>query len=281
MTTESPFELELDAFDDFDPLADTALDDAEELEFPVGTGENLKAGAGESPVRPVPDHDPRPAQVRTAELFESMATRRKTLFKILAYCAEPKPVTEVSSYIAELKQKDRSVFTASDLTTLLERAGAIERVDESGAPYQDVKLEPKTVVIDGVEYLEPATPPVACWLVTQAGREQLEANKPFEALQAVFEEEGAYLPIYKRVLTMASDALGASAKQLARAIDSDPLLKSPRYYSSRFVEKLNVCEALSWEGKVWMITDLGREALDQLAGVDDPASDVIAATLNA
>ena len=281
MTTSSPFELDLDAFDDFDPLADTGLDDDEELEFPVGDGSNLKAAGAETPVRPVPAHDLRPAAERTAELFASMPTRRKTLLAILAYCDEPRPVADVAQYIDELKQRDRSVFTAADLTALLERAGAVERVDESGAPYQDVTLEPKTVVIDGVEYLEPATPPVACWLATEAGRAVLEGNRPAEALQALFEEEGAYLAIYKRVLTLASDAQGATAKQLARAIDSDPLLKSPRYYSSRFVEKLNQCDALSWEGKVWMITAVGREALDQLAGVDDPASDAIAANLNA
>jgi len=282
MTTDSAFEFDLDApFEDFDPLADSGIEDDEELEFPVGDGANLKAPEGASPVRPVPDHDPRPAAERTAELFESMATRRKTLLKILAFCTEPRPVAEVADYIAELKQRDCSVFSASDLTALLDRAGSIERVDESGAPYQDVKLEPKTVVIDGVEYLEPATPPVACWLTSEAGRAVLEANRPAEALQALFEEEVLYLPIYRRILTLASDAQGASAKQLARAVDGDPLLKSPRYYSSRFVEKLNQCDALSWEGKVWAITDLGREGLDQLAGVDDPASDVILATLNA
>ena len=107
------------------------------------------------------------------------------------------------------------------------------------------------------------------------------SDDPEGRTEQLFEEEGAYLPIFKRILTLCSAAGGASAKQIAKACDADPLLQSPRYYSSRFVEKLNKSDALTWAGKTWELTQTGREALAQLESVDDPASAEILANLEA
>ena len=278
---EPGFELDLDAALDegYDPLADDELAD-EDVDFPVGDGSNLHA-AERPEVTPVPAHDERPAAQRTAELFEHMAARRKTLLAILEKCREKQPVREVADYIVELKRRDRSVYSANDFCSLLERAGAIERVGEDGASYEEVELEPKTVVVDGVEYLEPQTPPPAFWVTTQAGLDVLAADDPEGRTERIFEDEGDYLPIYRRILTLCSAAGGAAAKDIAKACDSDPLLQKPRYYSSRFVEKLNRSDALAWAGKTWELTETGREALAQLEGVEDPASDDIRAGLEA
>ena len=107
------------------------------------------------------------------------------------------------------------------------------------------------------------------------------ADDPEGRTEQLFEEEDAYLPIFKRILTLCSAAGGASAKQIAKACDTDPLLQNPRYYSSRFVEKLNKSDALTWAGKTWELTQTGREALVQLESVDDPASAEILANLEA
>ena len=251
--------------DEYDPLADSGLDDDDDVDFPIGQGENLKSDG--SHAAPIPAHDPRPAQERIAELFSGMRPRRKTLMAILSHCAEAKPVLEVAEYIGVLKEHDHSVYTANDFCALLERAGAIERVGEDGTTYEEVELEPKTVVIDGVEYLEPATPPPAFWRTTPEGLAFAQEDEPAIRIQGIFEEEPAYLPIYKQILSMCAAEEGASARALAQAIDSDPLLKSPRYYSSRFVEKLNQAGALEWGDKVWRATEAGIMALDGLAGV--------------
>ena len=255
-----------DALDEvYDPLADEGLDDDDELDFPVAGGDNLKLQ--ESHVAPVPEHDVRPASVRIAELFNGMQARRKTLLAILKHCKEQQPVFDVADYIGVLKERDHSVYSANDFCNLLEHAGAIERVDQDGEPYREVELEPNIVVVDGVEYLEPNTPPPAFWRTTQAGLDYAQADDPQAQIQQIFEEEPIYLPIYKQVLTMCAESDGATAKALAKSIDSDPLLKRPRYYSSRFVEKLNRAGALEWAGKTWHITDSGLIALDSLANV--------------
>ena len=275
-------ELDLnDALDEgYDPLADIDFAGDEDVDYPVGDGANLKQ-VGLPEVEPVPVHDARPASERTAELFSRMATRRKTLLAILRKCQEKQPVREVVDYICDLKTRDHSVYSANDFCSLLERAGAIERVGEDGASYEEVELEPKTVVVDGVEYLEPQTPAPAFWLTTQAGLDMIAADDPEGRTEQLFEEEDAYLPVFKRILTLCSAAGGASAKQIAKACDTDPLLQSPRYYSSRFVEKLNKSDALTWAGKSWELTQTGREALVQLESVDDPASAEILANLEA
>lgn len=276
----SHFELDMDDLLDagYDPLADD--EDADDVDFPVGDGANLKT-ADRPQVKPVQAHDCRPASERISELFEHMAPRRKTLLAILRKCRDKQPVRDVSAFIDDLKTRDHSVYSANDFCTLLERAGAIERVGEDGQSYEEVVLEPKTVVVDGTAYLEPQTPPAAFWVTTQAGVELLDQEDPLSQLEKLFENEGAYLPIYRRILTLCSAAEGASAKDIAKACDKDALLQKPRYYSSRFVEKLNLCDALTWTGKTWQLTDPGREALAQLHGVIDTASDDILAGLEA
>lgn len=268
--------IDLDAAfdDDFDPLAGPDFDADDDVDFPIAEGGAEQAEA--SHARPVPEHDPRPASERIAELFSEMPNRRKTLFAILGHCGQARPVREVVDFISELKLHDKSVYTANDFTTLLQRCGALERVGEDGQPYVEVDLEPETVVVDGVEYLQPQTPPPAFWRTTQAGADYLASDDPDARLQEVFEQEGDYLPIFRRILTLCLAHGGADAKAIASAVDGDPLLAHPRYYSSRFVEKLKNCDALAWEDKTWVVTDLGRVALDQLSGVADPASDKIA-----
>ena len=273
MTDKDPafdVDLEMALDDDFDPLAGPDFE-AEDIDFPVADAND---GEGSAPhVAPVPDHDERPADVRLAELFDEMVNRRKTLLAILDYCREAQPVREVADYIGELKLRDKSVFSANDFTSLLQRAGGLERVGEDGEKYVEVELEPKTVVVDGVEYLEPQTPPPAFWRTTQAGAAFVDADDPDARLQQVFEEESTYLPIYRRILTLCHVTGGADARRIAKEVDSDPMLQNPRYYSSRFVEKLKLNDALVWQDKTWVVTDLGLMALDQLKDVEDVASD--------
>ena len=247
---------------EYDPLADDAFDDDDEVDFPVAHGGGSETDGPH--VAPTPEHDPRPAAERIAELFDEMPARRKTLLAILAYCMQQQPVGDVTAYIGELKQRDHSVYSANDFCKLLQRAGALERVDADGELYQEVDLQPKTVVVDGVEYLEPDTPPPAFWHTTAAGAQCVAQDDPAARIRQTLDEELQYLPIYQQILEMCSQEGGASAREMAKQIDQDPLLKNPRYYSSRFVERLNIAGALQWEGKTWHVTDAGLETLAQL-----------------
>ena len=79
--------------------------------------------------------------------------RGALLLGILAACAEPQPASAVSARVDELQENNFSVYSAANLCSLLEKAGAIERVTAEGEPAEDIEVEPQTVVVDGVEYL--------------------------------------------------------------------------------------------------------------------------------
>ena len=132
-----------------------------------------------------------------------MAPRRTVLLGILAACAEPQPASAVNARVDELQENNFSVYSAANLCSLLEKAGAIERVTAEGEPAEDIEIEPQTVVVDGVEYLEAREPVEIYWHITEPGRAALEADKPLERLRALLDEDAAYAPIYQRILACA------------------------------------------------------------------------------
>ena len=201
--------------------------------------------------------DDRPAEVRTAELFDRMKTRRKILLGVIARCVEPCDALAINACVDELQSAQRSVYDGPAMTALLERAGAIEKVEGTEAQ------EPKTVVVDGVEYLEPAEKVEVRYQATAAGRAMLEADKPADRLAEALEKDPAYKPIFLRILKACGEEGGKSAKQLGALVDSDPLLQEPRFWAAHFFNILGECDALSWDG-TWKTTDLGWQAIERL-----------------
>ena len=201
--------------------------------------------------------DDRPASVRTSELFERMKTRRKVLLSILDFCREPALVEDMNARADELQAASASVFDGPAMCNLLERAGALEKLSETEVQ------EPEIVVVDGVECMRPAERIVVRYQTTQAGLEQLEADKPMERLNAVFERDVVYKPIYLRILKACAEEGGKSAKELGALVDSDPLVQSPRFWAAHFFNILSECDALSWAHN-WSTTELGYQAIEQL-----------------
>lgn len=239
--------------------------DAERQEAPAE--EEVLPYLGDASVDHTPQvkEDTRPASVRTAELFERMKTRRKVLLAILDFCREPALVEDVNARADELQANYRSVFDGPAMCNLLERAGAIEKVTGG-----DAEQAPEVVVVNGVECMRPAERVVVRYQTTPAGMEQLEADKPLERLQAVFERDGIYKPIYLRILKACTEEGGKSAKQLGELVDSDPLLQEPRFWAAHFFNILGECDALSW-AHTWSTTELGYKAIEalELEGVQD------------
>lgn len=285
MTHDSTnFNLTLDVdLDEFDPLEDLEADEEGEegdqtndLLTPASVAESARVR--DELAAATAAADDRPAKERIAELMSAMEPHRKVLFSILAACPEPRPVSEVNALVDELQQNNYSVYTAANLCALLERAGAIERVTPDGAPADNLDAEPKVVVVDGVEYLEAREPVQVCWLITDAGRAALEADKPFERLRSLFEEDAVYLAIYQRILTMCTAGGGAQISAINEAVNCDPLLQEPRLYASHFIDKLEECDALAWQ-KTWSTTEVGRAGLELLDAVaDKPAAEADSAT---
>lgn len=274
MSQGSTFDLSFDSeFEEFDPLEDTGADDDEAEgqgdEFAATLSAATDAPADEAPIVPA---DTRTASERTADLLKSMAPRRKVLLGILAFCTEPQPVASVNERVDALQEDNFSVYTAANLCTLLEKAGAIERVTPDGAPAEDIESEPKVVVVDGVEYLEAAEPVQICWVTTEAGQEALDADKPLERLRDLLDSDAAYAVIYKRILTLCAAEEGATTPAINDAVDNDPLVQKPRFYAPHFVDRLEKCDALEWR-KAWYTTEIGQAGLEMLADVvDEPAA---------
>lgn len=279
MTHDSTkFNLSLAAdVDEFDPLEDCADDEneghADEFVATVSPAEQAleRETAADGAAVAVPAADERPAEERIADLLKAMAPRRKVLLSILAKCNEAQPVAEVNALVDELQQNNFSVYSAANLCTLLEKAGALERITADGQPADDVELEPQVVVVDGVEYLEASEPVEICWATTDAGRAAVEADKPLERLRDLLDQDAAYQVIYKRILTMCAAEGGAKTPAINDAVDKDPLVQKPRFYAPHFIDKLEKCDALAWQ-KTWVTTDIGRAGLELLADVVDDAA---------
>ena len=260
------FESDSDEFDPFEEVEEEAEEEDGSYEAgspAVTTAAEALEASGEKPVVPV---DNRTAEERTADLLTSMNSQRKTLLNILSFCIEKQTVTDVNNLVEKLKEYNYSVYSAADLCTLLEKAGALERVTAEGEDATEVKAEPKTVVVDGVEYLEAAEAPETFWLTTSAGQAALDADKPLERMHELLESDATYASIYERVLSLCSAEGGANTKDLGNEIDDDPMLQKPRYYATRFVDRLEKCDALEWKG-AWCITDIGKQALDFIATI--------------
>lgn len=268
--SDSTFDLFDSELDEFDPLEDTGADEEEDEGGDIAAISAATDTPGEQPAEPV---DTRTPEERIDDLFKSMAPRRKVLLGILAFVEEPQTVTDVNAHVDKLQEDNFSVYTAANLCSLLERAGAIERVTVDGTPADEVETEPKTVVVDGVEYLEAAEPVEVFWRITEAGQAKLDSDKPIDRLRALLEEDAKYATIYKRVLMLCNDASGATTPTINGVVDNDPLVQKPRLYAPHFVDKLEKCDALEWR-KAWFTTEIGKQGLEMLADVvDEPTAE--------
>ena len=276
-STNQHLSLEPD-YDGFDPLEDFDDDEtegrADEFVATVSAAEdalareNADADADATPSGASVACE-RPAKERIDDLLKAMAPRRTVLLGILAACAQPQPASAVKAQVDELQANNFSVYSAANLCSLLEKAGALERVTADGDPADDAEIEPETVVVDGVEYLEAREPVETYWLATAPGIAALEADKPLDRLRALLDEDAAYAPIYQRILNLCAADGGAATPAINDAVDHDPLVQKPRFYAPHFIDRLEKCDALVWK-KAWCITDIGRTGLDLLA--DAPAT---------
>ena len=267
---------DLSAFNfSFDPSLDTWAVQEKELDSSdiflpneEGTSEFLPPDPDKIPIieTSVNQYDPayaaRPAEERTRELFGQMRPHRQTLMGILSAAAEPISTAQVRETLEGSGRVKFSVYSPSNFCTMLEVAGALDRVTETGEPYDDALPEPAIVEVDGVEYYEPGVPPTVFWRTTEAGATVLAEDDPADRIARLFESEPEYLPVYKRVLTMASEPEGTSMALMSVAVDTDPFVADERrFYVQHFVEGLERAGAFVWENNAWHTTEAGAAAL--------------------
>lgn len=279
------FDPSLDMFDMGEPesMDDVGVDPGVFLPNVEGRTEFLPPDAERVPVIPnavdrlSPEYTARPAQERTRELLAHMAPHRQVLLGALRAATSPVSDDSMRNAVEELRAHKFSVYSPSNICTMLEAAGALERVTEDGTPYERYVPQPAIVVVDGEEFFEPTEPPAVYWCITDAGKEALDANDPADRIARQLEREKEFVALYKRVLVLTARDEGATMAQLSGAVDSDPLICEPRrYFVQHFVEALERCECVAWQGAAWKATELGERVLrENLADVADVVPDVI------
>lgn len=206
-----------------------------------------------------------------AKLMEKMAQRREVLMGIMEYCLQAREVAEVDAHVASLQAHNASVYDGAALCAMLKDAGALEQVaqaqtqagDEGAAPDSPELHQPLVEVEDGVEYLRPAAPAATLWKTTEAGRAYLAGYNPQADLARLIDDDAQYMDIYLRVLDLCADEAGAGTPDLSQAVDSDPLVQSPRLFAQHFTERLEKAGAVAWDGRRWKITEAGRTWLER------------------
>ena len=206
-----------------------------------------------------------------AKLMEKMAQRREVLMGIMEYCLQAREVAEVDAHVASLQAHNASVYDGAALCAMLKDAGALEQVaqaqtqagDEGAAPDSPELHQPLVEVEDGVEYLRPAAPAATLWKTTEAGRAYLAGYDPQADLAHLIDDDAQYMDIYLRVLDLCADEAGAGTPDLSQAVDSDPLVQSPRLFAQHFTERLEKAGAVAWNGRRWKVTEAGRTWLER------------------
>ncbi|MDE8701840.1 hypothetical protein PZH32_02560 [Adlercreutzia equolifaciens] len=258
-------------FEDYDPFASDEEDIAEPEQY--GDGEAVdpeyspEAASNLDTPTTAEDEcvDDRPAAERIADLMSSMGLRAATLRRVIALCEQPRRAGDVNDHIDLLQEHTYSVFSPANLCALLERSGALQRVNEDGSPYKEDAAAPRAIVDeDGLEYLEVTQAPPVYWVATPAGLQAVANYEPSAEIWALLHDDSTYLPIYERVLRLCAQQDGATIAAISQAVDSDPLVQNPRYLGLYFVERLERVGALEWASP-WRITPAGSCVLDELS----------------
>ncbi len=219
-----------------------------------------------------PDVEGRAAGERIASLYERLRGSRRFLDGILEFCRDERTEEEVAEEVARLKKLEFCIYTADVLCSHLVDAGALVRIEPAG---EDVRV----VEVDGVQYLEPAgdgtdgqegggVRAIVRLKTTAAGLSALDCGHDLGRFQAVLAEDAGYENIYRILLDCCANEGGATAKELGDAVDGQPEVQEPRLYASYFYEKLAECDLIAWAGKAWVITELGRRAVEYLDGAE-------------
>lgn len=228
--------------------------------------------------------DDRPAQERFAELANSMPGQKRTLFRLVDYCREPKSGLEMDAETERLLEFNFSVYSPVVFRELLERAGAIrylpaesevageaagEAAEEAAAKAAD---EPEVVserYFDGeeevdIEFLEVSEERPGLWEATPEGLDVVDAQDDEGEIRELLGKEPVYVDIYQQILDFCCEEGGRSAKEVDRLVNDSPLLQEPRRYSGYFVGRLERKGALSWRGG-WCTTDAGKALMEASA----------------
>lgn len=227
----------------------------------AGQGDGAVVPRGTSAASP---SSPEEVQAALGKLLDAMKPQRQVILEVLKFCRESRAAAEVSIKINELQESRRSVYDASAITAMLVKAGALEKEGEEN--------EPERVEQDGVAYWKPVVGAPATLVSTPAALEVVMSDDPLGRAVEVLEHDAAYAAIYQRLLALCDVEGGASPSALNEAIDDDPLVQKPRRFALYFIDKMEQCACIVWDG-MWKTTEIGRKLAEKLAESPEHAAE--------
>ncbi len=255
--------------DDFDPLAEIDLE-----EFDQDGDADYMAPIPDADKSVVPPKVELPPEQRIEKLIAGMPGQMHRLLAAVEACLEPQTLEEASEHVDAAYPQGASVFEATQIVLLMERAGALEKIEpEAEAGSETERAAGETTNAQGAAAaaqtqagenepgyveVEPAAP--ATYVATPAGLKAYEARTGAKVVLDLVAEAPQYIPIYQRILEMCSVEGGSPVAPLNKAVDSDPLVQEPRLFCTHFLNKLECAGGLVWRD-AWHITQAGRDAL--------------------
>lgn len=272
--------------DDFDPLAETGFEADDDFD------------PNEEYIAPIPDADKSvvppavilPPEERIAQLIKGLPGQTFRVMHGVELCIdEPRLAEDIAEDLERDYPQRVSVYDAMQVLKLLERAGALERVemdteDDTEADVDTIaagaEAEAATIAAANAEalaemaegdeeldefageYLTPTPAPPVYFQATDAGIAALNKYASEQTIVNVIAEEPQYLPIYHQVLTMLAEEDGQSMKDLDAAVNADPLLVEPKRFCGYFLDRLDRSGAAEFKASRWRITPRGRSVLE-------------------
>ncbi len=214
--------------------------------------------------------DPACAVADTAEpseslegLLKALPQYRRLLLDVILMAATPQNEAVLHERIAQVQKTNRSVYSPDVLCILLERAGALKRVDECGNEVVSGGCEPNVVAENGETYFTVAQAPVWLWKATEEGLACAQADDPIARLHDLFNRESEFKTVYRYILEVCDVEEGIAMNDLNAAVNALPEVSVQNLRAGHFVDELERCDAIAWD-KAWRIADIGRTALASL-----------------
>lgn len=270
--------------DDFDPLAETGFEADDDFD------------PNEEYIAPIPDADKSvvppavilPPEERIAQLIKGVPGQTFRIIHGIELCTDaPRLAEDIAEDLERDYPQRISVYDAMQVLKLLERAGALERVEmeteteadaEVDAIAASAEAEAAAIAAANIEalealsgedeldeyageYLTPTPAPPVYYQATEDGIAAIGKYASEQTIVNVIAEEPQYLPIYQQVLTMLAEEDGQSMKDLDAAVNGDPLLASPKRFCGYFLDRLDRSGAAVFKDSRWRITPRGASVL--------------------
>lgn len=196
-------------------------------------------------------------------LLAALPQYRRLFLEVITYAEQPCEEDQLCALIDEWQQTSRSVYTPQTLCGLLERAGALKRVDAEGNPFTPESAQPETVEVDEQTYLVPTEPDCGLLASTEEALAWVNSDDPLGRFQQLLEENASLSTVYLHILEACDSEDGIAMSDLNTSVNALPEVLAQKLRAGAFVDHLEKCDTITWN-KTWHTTDIGKAALAQL-----------------